>query len=212
MSAIVITGTDTGAGKTVAAAMLTLALGGFYWKPVQAGDTEGTDSQRVAAMTGLPASRILPEAYVFKAPLSPHRAAALENRIIDPARLALPELDGGQSLLAEGAGGVHVPLTENFLQIDLFARWAAPVVVVARTELGTINHSLLTLDALRARAIPVLGIIFSGPPMEDSEKTIACLGRVKRLGRIPLLDRLDRETLLKVFQNHFRIQDFPVGA
>lgn len=203
---IVVTGTDTDVGKTVFAAALAGALGAHYWKPVQAGLDPGSDAERVAALSGLPATRILPEAYRLTTPCSPHRAAALDGVTIDPARLALPRVDG--PLVVEGAGGALVPVTDDLLFADLFARWACPVVLVARTALGTINHSLLSIEALRHRAVPILGIAFVGDEQRDSEATIARLGRVRCLGRLPRLDRLDPTTLAAAFAAHFALADF----
>lgn len=204
--ALIVTGTDTGIGKTVFAAALAGALGGAYWKPVQAGLDEATDSELVARLAGLPTDRILAEAYRLRTPCSPHRAAEIDGAAIDPARLVPPACD--RPLVIEGAGGVLVPLTRDLVFADLFARWALPVVLVARTSLGTINHSLLSIEALRARGIAIVGIAFVGDPNEDSEATIAAIGGVRRLGRLPLLDPLDRDGLARAFAAHFRLQDF----
>lgn len=203
--AIVVTGTDTDVGKTVFAAALTGALGARYWKPVQAGLDPGSDAASVAAL-GVPADRILPEAYRLTTPCSPHRAAEIDGVLIDPARLALPDVEG--SLVVEGAGGALVPITRQLLYADLFARWGRPVVIVARTALGTINHSLLTIEALRSRGVPILGIAFNGDANPDSEATIAAIGGVRALGRLPRLDALDRHTLAQAFAAHFRAEDF----
>lgn len=206
---LIVTGTDTGIGKTVVAAMLALALDGSYWKPIQSGSKGGTDREAVAAMTGLPPSRLLKEAYVLSEPLSPHRAAELDGVVIDPDALALPEADG--PLIVEGAGGVLVPVTRKMLQIDLFARWGLPVVLVARTALGTINHTLLSLETLQGRNISVLGVIFVGEAMDDSEKTIIAFGKTKRLGRLPLLSELDANSLKTAFDAHFDSNDFSLS-
>jgi dethiobiotin synthase len=204
VSALVVTGTDTGIGKTVVAAMLTLALDAVYWKPVQSGSADGSDSATVAALTGLGPEHFLLEKYVLTEPLSPHRAAELDGVEIDPKSLTLPAgVPGGRPLIVEGAGGVMVPLTRRTLYVDLFQRWGAPVVLVARTSLGTINHSLLSIEALRTRDIPILGIVFSGEPMPDSERIICAFGGVERLGRVPLLPRLDRDSLLAAFEAEF---------
>lgn len=205
MSALVITGTDTDVGKTVFAAALAGAMGAYYWKPVQAGTEGGGDRERTAALSGLPAERLLPEAYRLRTPCSPHRAAAIENLVIDPERLKPPPQ---RPLVIEGAGGALVPVTPDLLYADLFARWSLPVVVVARTALGTINHSLLTIEALRARGIRLLGIAFVGEAVEDSEATIARLGGVRRLGRLPMLDRLAPDVLARAFASSFRLEDF----
>jgi dethiobiotin synthetase len=208
MKALIVTGTDTGIGKTVVSAMLTLALDGYYWKPIQSGTLGGTDRQRVAALTGLPPSRLVEERYVLSEPLSPHRAAELDGVNIDPAKLALPDGPQDRWLIVEGAGGVLVPLNRGTLQIALFSRWHAPVIVVARTALGTINHTLLTLEALTRRAIPVLGVIFVGDAMPDTERTIADMGAVNNLGRLPFLPALDAAALREAFEAHFGVRDF----
>jgi len=185
---LIVTGTDTGIGKTIAAAALARLLDAAYWKPIQSGLAEGSDSATAAA---LGVRRIWHEAYRLEAPLSPHRAAELEGVTIDLARLEPPE----GALVIEGAGGVLVPVTRDLLFADLFARWRLPVVLVARTALGTINHSLLTIEALRTRRVPVLGVLFSGEANEDNEATITALGMIPRLGRLPWLDPLNADTL-----------------
>lgn len=205
MSAIIVTGTDTEIGKTVFSAALTGALGASYWKPVQAGtDEDGHgDAETVARLSGCP---VLPSAYRLKTPCSPHRAAEIDGVEIDRDRLALPQVEG--PLVAEGAGGVLVPVTRQLLFADLFAHWGRPVVLVARTGLGTINHSLLSIEALRSRGVPIQGIAFVGEGVEDSEATIAAIGGVKRLGRLPRLPDLTRETLAEAFAANFDIEDF----
>jgi dethiobiotin synthetase len=203
---IVVTGTDTDVGKTVFAAALTNALGGSYWKPVQAGLDGGTDSETVGKLGSIPGTRILPEAYRLATPCSPHRAAALDGLAIDPSSLDPPEVDG--DLVIEGAGGLLVPVTEDLVFADLFARWGKPVVLVARTALGTINHSLLSLEALRIRRVPVLGVAFVGEPEQETEATIVRLGRVRRLGRLPRLEVLEPGGLQAAFSANFRVEDF----
>jgi dethiobiotin synthetase len=205
MSTIVVTGTDTDIGKTIFAAALAGALGGHYWKPIQAGLEGETDSKRVASLSGLSGDRIHPEAYRLRTPCSPHRAAELDGVTIDPALLVPPRLD---PLVIEGAGGVMVPLTRDLLFADLLARWALPTVLVARTALGTINHSLLSIEALRLRGVPIIGIAFIGDANEDSETTIATLGKLRRLGCLPFLEPLTAETLARAFTANFNIADF----
>lgn len=200
-----VTGTDTDVGKTVFAAALASASGARYWKPIQAGLDDGSDASTVAAL-GVPPARILPEAYRLTTPCSPHRAAEFDGVTIDPDRLSPPAVDGG--LVVEGAGGALVPVTRGLLYADLFARWAYPVVVVARTALGTINHSLLTFEALRARGVPILGVAFNGEPNEDSEATIAQMGGVKRLGRLPRLASVTPNAVRAAFLDAFRLEDF----
>ncbi|WP_324750831.1 dethiobiotin synthase [Sphingomonas sp. LY54] len=202
---IIVTGTDTGIGKTIFAAALAGALGGHYWKPIQSGLEEASDSATVAGLSGLAPDRILAEAYRLSAPRSPHLAAELDAVTIDPDRLTPPDLD---PLVVEGAGGLLVPVTRDLLYADLFARWGHRVVLIARTGLGTINHSLLSIEALRARRIPILGVAFVGEANEDNEAIVAKLGGVKRLGRLPLLDRLDPRALAAAFAAHFDLADF----
>lgn len=205
---IIVTGTDTGIGKTIFAAALTGALGASYWKPVQAGlEPEGTgDADVVANLSGRPRNCILPSAYTLATPCSPHRAAEIDGLTIDVGALTPPAPEG--PLVIEGAGGVLVPVTRTTTFADVFARWGYPAVIVARTELGTINHSLLSIEALRARGVPVLGIAFVGEANADTEATIAEMGQVKRLGRLPRIARLDAQALAIAFAANFRREDF----
>lgn len=205
---IIVTGTDTGIGKTIFAAALTGALGASYWKPVQAGlEPEGTgDADVVADLSGRPRNCILPSAYTLATPCSPHRAAEIDGLTIDVDALTPPAVEG--PLVIEGAGGVLVPVTRTTTFADVFARWGYPAVIVARTELGTINHSLLSIEALRARGVPVLGVAFVGEANGDTEVTIAEMGRVKRLGRLPRIARLDAQALAIAFAANFRLEDF----
>ena len=202
MTRLVVTGTDTGIGKTVFAAALARALGAAYWKPIQSGLLDGADGETVSS---LGVERVLPEAYRLTEPLSPHRAAEIDGVAIDPARLVPPPDD---PLVIEGAGGVLVPVTRDLLYADVFARWALPVVLVARTGLGTINHSLLSIEALRARRVPILGMAFVGDANEDNEATICAMVGVRRLGRLPRLETLDADSLASAFRDHFDIRDF----
>jgi dethiobiotin synthetase len=199
----VVSGTDTGIGKTVFAAALVGALNGVYWKPVQAGTEEETDSETVHRLSG---ARTLPEAWRLKMPASPHKAAAAEGTRIDPFALQLPHVDA--PLVVEGAGGLMVPLTPEDLAIDLFARWNVPLVLCARTALGTINHTLLSIEALRARSVPLKGIAFVGPPDVENEHIICALSGARRLGRLDPVSPLNRETLTAAFAAGFRIEDF----
>src|SRR3546814_10024900 len=188
MTRFVVTGTDTGIGKTIFSAALAGALGLPYWKPIQSGLEEETDSEVVARLARVP---IHPETWRLVTPASPHFAAEVDGVIIDPDALTPPPGD----VLVEGAGGALVPVTRTCLYADLFARWQIPVIVCARTGLGTINHSLLTIEALRARGVPLHGLAFVGDPVPDSEAIIAQLGGLRRLGRLPIIDPLTPETL-----------------
>ncbi|MBH1991547.1 MAG: ATP-dependent dethiobiotin synthetase BioD [Sphingomonadaceae bacterium] len=205
MSVLVVTGTDTGIGKTVFAAGLAGALGAHYWKPIQAGVDPDGDKEVVARLSGLPADRILPEAFRLTTPASPHLAARIDGVTIDLDDLALPQVDG--PLVVEGAGGVLVPISETLLMADLFAHWGQPVILCARTGLGTINHSLLSIEALRSRNVPIAGIVFIGEAHAENERIIPQLGGVASLGRLPLIDPLDPVSLAAAFTDHIRLSD-----
>jgi dethiobiotin synthetase len=195
----VVTGTDTDIGKTVFAAGLAGLIGARYWKPVQAG--EPGDRETVAELAGV---ETVPEVYRLKLAASPHQASAGEGIVIDHAALNPP--DG--PLVIEGAGGLMVPLTRSTLFIDIFARWQLPVILCARTRLGTINHTLLSLEALRTRDIPVQGVAFIGDANDESEGIIAEKGRVKRLGRLPHITPLTPTRLQTEFGKAFTKADF----
>lgn len=201
MTRFVVTGTDTGIGKTIFSAALAQATGTPYWKPIQSGLEDETDSEVIARLAGV---SIRPEAYRLVTPASPHIAAEIDGVNIDTKTLTPPPGD----LIVEGAGGALVPVTRTTLYADLFARWQIPVIVCARTALGTINHSLLTIEALKSRGVPLHGVAFLGDAVEDSEAIIAKLGGVRRLGRLPIVDPLDSATLAAAFKANFQIADF----
>ena len=201
MTRFVVTGTDTGIGKTIFSAALAQATGAPYWKPIQSGLEEETDSEIVARLAGVP---IRPEAYRLVTPASPHIAAEIDGVNINLETLAPPPGD----LIVEGAGGALVPVTRTTLYADLFAKWQVPVIVCARTALGTINHSLLTIEALKSRNVPIHGLAFLGYAVEDSEAIIAEIGGVRRLGRLPIVDPLNSETLAEAFKANFDLADF----
>ncbi|MGB1416402.1 MAG: dethiobiotin synthase [Synechococcus sp.] len=190
---IVVCGTDTDVGKTVVSAWLVQGLNATYWKPVQSGLDGGGDRGRVQQLLGLPPDRLLPEAYAFQQPVSPHWAAELDAHPLEPDRLQLPTTSG--PLIIETAGGLMVPLTRNWLQLDQLQRWACPIVLVARSGLGTLNHTLLSLEALRHRGLEVIGVILNGPPHADNPATLEQFGKVSVIGHLPPLDPLDAQQL-----------------
>ncbi len=204
-----ITGTDTGIGKTVVSAMLVRALNASYYKPVQAGLDEATDTQIVQKLSGVSPEWLFPESYRLMEPASPHLSAAMEGIEIELARLQLPQ--STRPLIVEGAGGVLVPLTRSTLFVEMFARWQLPAIVCARTSLGTINHTLLTLAALRDWKVPIHGVIFVGEAHPENESIIPQFGHVKHLGRLPLLDPLNQMTIARIFQENFKLADFVTG-
>lgn len=196
---LVVCGTDTDVGKTVVSALLVQGLGAWYWKPVQSGLEQGGDRAWLTSVLQLPLERQLPEAYAFQAAVSPHWAAEMETQTIDPDRLAPPETKG-QPLVIETAGGLHVPLNRHWLQIDQLERWHLPVVLVARSGLGTLNHTLLSLEALKRRSIPVLGLFLNGPLHADNPRTLEQFGGVPVLAQMPRLDPLDAASLQDTWQ------------
>jgi dethiobiotin synthetase len=196
--AFFVTGTDTNVGKTVVSAILTAGLRAHYWKPVQSGVIEGTDSNCVAGLTGLPASHFLPETYMLKEPLSPHEAARIDGVSISLTNFKLPERKL-RPLVVEGAGGVMVPLNDQHLMLDLIKHLALPVVLVARSSLGTINHTLLSLHVLRARSIPVLGVVMNGDRNPANRRAIELYGQTRVLAEIPRLPILNQQSIAQSF-------------
>ncbi len=202
----VISGTDTGVGKTIFSAALTSALGSYYWKPVQSGLDEETDTQIVRRLGGVPSERILPEAYRLATPVSPHLSARIDGTSIVTETLDPPSVNG--PLVIEGAGGLMVPLSEQLLFADAFAQWKIPVILCARTTLGTINHTLLSIEALRNRAIPIFGIAFIGEMNLETQRIIVQLSGVRSLGRLPILPNLTAAALRAAFHENFDLATF----
>lgn len=198
---LIVAGTDTGIGKTVLSAMLVAGLDACYWKPVQSGLQEETDSECVLRLAGVPPERIIPEGYRLRMPLSPDQSAHHDGITIDPGRLRLPACE--RMTVVEGAGGLMVPLNDTLLQIDLFAGWGAPVLLAARSGLGTLNHTLLSLEAMRARGMNVLGVVMIGPEHQGNIRSLERWTDLPVLGTIPPLERLDRAALLDLFNNRF---------
>ena len=190
---IIICGTDTDVGKTIVSSFFVQGLKGIYWKPIQSGTEEGTDTKTVCKLLNLDPNRYLSERYKFKAPVSPHWAAERESSFIEPNNLLLPDLD--KLIIIETAGGLMVPLNRNWLQIDQLKVWGAPIILVARTGLGTLNHTLLSLEALRTRNIHVLGIVLNGPQHNDNPKTIEQFGDTKILASLPIFDEVNAKVL-----------------
>jgi dethiobiotin synthase len=195
-----VTGTDTGVGKTVAAAALVHRYRRFslkYWKPIQTGIEQDDDTAEVARLAACDAREILEAGVRLERPLSPHLSARLAGRPIDvDALVGVPRgVDGASRWIVEGAGGVLVPITDTVNMADLIARLGLPAVVVTRTTLGTINHTLLTLEALRHRSIPIAGVIMVGMPNPDNLEAIERFGDVHVLGVMPRFVSLSPERL-----------------
>jgi dethiobiotin synthase len=192
-----ITGTDTGVGKTVLSAMLCAALDASYWKPIQTGTEVDSDSRSVAELVGLAPEKILPEAYQFAPAVSPHLAARLAGVRIDLAKIKLPASDA--PLIVEGAGGVLVPINERELMTDLMRQLGLPVLLATRSSLGTINHTTLSLAALRNAGVEVAGVVMIGAPNVENRAAIEEYGKVRVVGEIPWLTEINRGVLLEIF-------------
>ena len=190
---IIICGTDTDVGKTIVSSFFVQGLKGIYWKPIQSGTEEGTDTKTVCNLLNLEPNRYISERYKFKAPVSPHWAAEQESGFIEPSNLKLPDLD--ELIIIETAGGLMVPLNRDWLQIDQLKVWGAPIILVARTGLGTLNHTLLSLEALRHRNLDVLGIVLNGPQHKDNPKTLEQFGDTKILASLPIFDEVNAKVL-----------------
>lgn len=202
MRRIFITGIGTGVGKTIVSAILTEALEADYWKPIQAGDLKNSDSIKVSNLISNSVSKIHPEAYLLQNPKSPNAAANLENITIDLDEIILPKTNN--SLIIEGAGGLMVPLNDKKFVIDLIKKLDAEVVLVSQNYLGSINHTLLSLEILKSKGFKIKGIIFNGEENETSEKYILNYSGVNYLGRVNQHNAINKEVVLSyksVFKN-----------
>jgi len=200
-----ITGTDTGVGKTLVAAILTYVLKGCYWKPIQSGvQTELPDQEQVRLLTGFSAEHFAASTYVLQAPFSPDQAAVLENRTLDLRACQLPQTD--KTLIVEGAGGIYVPINDEHNMIDLMKKLALPVIIVARGTLGTINHTLLTIEGLRRHEISIHGVVFNGQLNSANQKAIEKWGKIRTLFQVPQFDKIDAPELQRW------IYDYTVSA
>jgi len=190
MKQYVISGIGTEVGKTVVSAIVSEALKATYWKPVQAGELENTDSHKIQRLTSN--VRILPEAYKLKEPMSPHAAAEIDGVNIQLNDFNLPQVDG--NFIIEGAGGVLVPINmQGLLYADVFKNWNLPVIIVSRHYLGSINHSLLTAEVLKKRNIKIAGWIFVGEENKTSESIILKVTDLPMIARIPLVSEVTKE-------------------
>lgn len=194
-----ITGIGTGIGKTIVSAVLVEKLKADYWKPVQAGDLDKSDSLTVKSLISNSDSVIHPETYRLSQPFSPHKSAAIDGITIDPEKFILPETNN--TLIIEGAGGLMVPLNKQFLIIDLIKQLNAEVILVTQNFLGSINYTLLSMYALKEYQIPVKGIIFNGLKDMYSKEFILEYAAVKFLGQIPEFNVLDKKAIISAGEN-----------
>lgn len=198
-----ITGTDTGIGKTVISAILVKGLGSKYWKPIQSGLEGQTDTEWVREKTGLPESNFYPETYKLRLPLSPHASAAHDGVRIDLKVFHIPEVSGSEHLIIEGAGGLMVPLNETHLMLDLMIKIDSPILLVTSSSLGTINHTLLSLEQLRRSNLNVLGVVMNGPRNKDNREAIEYYGKVTVFAEVEPLSLIDPEALKGSFIKYF---------
>jgi dethiobiotin synthetase len=203
MTGYFVTGTDTNVGKTVLSALLVAALDAVYWKPVQTGANEGTDREAVRQWAEAAEERLPLERYRFYPPISPHLASRVGGIRIGLDEFELPEAPAGLKWIIEGAGGVMVPLNERDLMRDLMQRIGFPIIVASRTALGTINHTLLTLAALREAHLPICGVVLVGDENLENRQAIEHYGKVRVIGYIPILKNIDRAGLLEVYEKYF---------
>jgi dethiobiotin synthetase len=208
MSGYFVTGTDTNVGKTVLSALLVAALDARYWKPIQTGVIEGTDRESVRQWTEISEDRLPEEQYRFDPPVSPHLASRMAGIQIRLDDFKLPAAPQSARWIVEGAGGVMVPLNGRDLMRDLMQRIGLPVVIAARTALGTINHTLLTLAALRELRLPIAGVVMIGDENMENRRAVEHYGNVRVVGHIPMLAKINRATLLEVYKNNFDHQAF----
>tara|TARA_B100000700_G_C14936452_1_gene804574 strand:+ start:627 stop:1289 length:663 start_codon:yes stop_codon:yes gene_type:complete len=195
---LIICGTDTDVGKTVISSLLVQGLNAIYWKPIQSGIESGTDTDRVRQLLNLSQERWIPEVYKFKTPVSPHWAAEIDNETVNPNLLQIPNIN--KPLIIETAGGLMVPLNRQFLQIDQLKNWGLEVLLVARSGLGTLNHTLLSIEALRKRDIKIIGLILNGTLHKDNPKTLEEFGGIPVIAQLPILEKLNSITLAEEWE------------
>jgi len=200
-----VTGTGTGVGKTLVCAILMTGLKCIYWKPVQSGLEGMTDTQWVSTLTGLPDSRFAKETYRLKYPISPHASSAREVVTIELESFKVPEIEDDTHLVVEGAGGIMVPLNDYHFMLDLMKKLNFPLLLVALSSLGTINHTLLSLEQLRRHGLHVLGVVMNGRRNKDNRRAIEWYGKVRVLAEIEPISRINFRTLLNSFQTDFHL-------
>lgn len=188
-----VTGIGTEIGKTISSAVLVEKLNADYWKPIQAGDLDNSDTLKVQNLISNSVSKFHPESYRLTQPFSPHYAAELDGIDIELNKIIIPTTNN--NLIIEGAGGLMVPINQNELMIDLIKKLDVEVILISKNYLGSINHTLLSVEALKNRNISIKGIIFNGVKTDASESIILKRTGLKFLGRIPEMDNIDKSTI-----------------
>ena len=202
-SSVFVTGTDTNIGKSVICAILMAGLKGIYWKPVQSGLEEISDTEWVKEKTGLPDRHFRAETYRLTKPLSPHASSLYDGIRIDLESFQLPEITGSDHFIIEGAGGILVPLNEKEYMVDLMEKLLSPVILVSSASLGTINHTLLSLEYLKGRGIDIMGVVMNGPKNRINREAIEHYGRVSVLAEVDPLSEINPESLRQCFIKYF---------
>ena len=198
---IFVTGISTEIGKTISSAILVEALEADYWKPIQAGELEFSDTDKVKTLVSNENSQFHPESYRLKAAMSPHAAAQKEGLEIQINKCIAPQTDN--TLIIEGAGGLLVPINDTDCIIDLMAHLKAETILISQHYLGSINHTLLSVEALEKRGLPIKGIIFNGDENKSTEEIILSKTRLDFLGRIPKINTIDKNSIQSIAQ-HFK--------
>src|ERR1700733_8064199 len=192
---IFVTGIGTGIGKTIVSAILVEKLKADYWKPIQSGDLDDSDTNKVKSLVSNHISRFHEETYRLSQPFSPHKSAAIDGITIDPKKIVTPVTDN--RLIIEGAGGLMVPLNSDFLMIDLIKKLEAEVILVSQNYLGSINHTILSVYALKKEGIPIKGIIFNGIKDIYSKDFIMSYSGLELLGHIPQYAAIDKNNIIE---------------
>lgn len=198
-----VTGTDTAVGKTIVSAILMVGLKANYWKPIQSGLSEITDTDWIRKASGLSDEHFLPETYKLTKPISPHASARCDGIQIELDSFHLPGEDQFPRLIVEGAGGVMVPLNDRYFMTDLMKRLNLPIIVVARSSLGTINHTLLSLEQLRRNNLEVFGVVMNGPKNEINKNAIETYGRTTVLAEVGVLSEVNSKALQEAYDRYF---------
>lgn len=202
-SRLFVTGTDTGVGKTVISSILTAGFDSFYWKPIQSGLEEETDTEFLKKITELPDTNFLKETYRLNKPLSPHASAAYDGVTIDIENFNLPDEEICPKLIVEGAGGLMVPINSSLFVIDIIKRLELPVVIVSRSGLGTINHTLMSIAMLRQAGVEIACVVMNGPKNEINRHAIEHYGKIDSIVEIEPIEALNRKTALEAFKKSF---------
>jgi dethiobiotin synthase len=198
-----ISGTDTGIGKTMVSAILMSGPGTRYWKPIQSGLADQTDTQWIMEKTGLNKFCFFPETYRLSLPLSPHASAAADGTFIDLKAFEMPETKDEEHLIIEGAGGLLVPLNDKEMMTDLIIKLDVPVLLVARSALGTINHTLLSFNIMRQKKIEIFGVVMNGPRNSINREAIEHFGQTSVIAEIENIREINPENLKKCFEKEF---------